>query len=110
MEILAQGSVSRSAAVSMVGRTSLALRIQCLCSLLPVRAVKAPQGNRRWIHRVDAAHVDGPPARVETRSREGVDAAVPAVVVLRGHCIELVQRQLALSGDAKAGVRRTMQI
>src|SRR5262245_10682411 len=37
-----------------------------------------------------------------------MDATVPAVVVPGSHCVELVQRQLRLAGDAKAGVRRAM--
>ena len=86
---------------------SLALRIQCLCGLLPVRTVKAPQRKRRRIHCVDAPHIDRPPGWIETWPREGMDTTVPAMVVLGSHCVELVRRQLTLSrGDAKARVRR----
>jgi hypothetical protein len=82
--------------------------LRCAYSAFAASSQFAPSkrlNGRGEIYAVDAADIDRPPAWIEARPGEGMDAAVPARVVLGGHRVELVQHQFALSGgDAKVRV------
>src|SRR5947207_12175037 len=73
-----------------------------LCCLFPVLAIELAHGNGGKIHLVDAANVRRPLAWIEPGPNEGVDAAMPAEVVLRRLGVELIERELLLAReDAK---------
>jgi hypothetical protein len=70
----------------------LALRIQRLCRLFPVRAVEAPQRKGRDINAVDAANIDRPCAWIESWAGKWMDTTMPARIVFGRHCVELIKR------------------
>src|SRR5689334_15217500 len=65
---------------------------------LPVHTVEVTQLERRRVDAFDTAHVEYPAPRIEPRTRKGMNAAMPAEVMLRGLRVELVEDELRFAG------------
>src|SRR5262249_54612003 len=68
------------------------LRVQGLRGLFPVLAVESGDRQRLDVDAVQASHVHRPSRRVEPRTDERADAAVPAEIMLPGLRAQLVDR------------------